>query len=91
MSGLLARPMHSLNRASTGWGEAAPSPEKLGFCLTTPIHTTRAPPVEFELETNGFHFYSIADLDKTSLHVTYLYIVGSIVISYACRQCEISS
>ena len=32
-----------------------------------PGHTTRAPPVGFELETNGFQFYAIANLDKTSL------------------------
>ena len=32
-----------------------------------PGHTTRAPPVGFELETNGFLFYAIANLDKTSL------------------------
>ena len=31
-----------------------------------PGHTTRAPPVGFELETNGFQFYAIANLDKTS-------------------------
>ena len=32
-----------------------------------PGHTTRAPPVGFEPETNGFQFYAIANLDKTSL------------------------
>ena len=32
-----------------------------------PGHTTRAPPVGFELETNGFQLYAIANLDKTSL------------------------
>ena len=31
-----------------------------------PRHTTRAPPVGFELETNGIQFYAIANLDKTS-------------------------
>ena len=33
-----------------------------------PGHTRRALPVgpRFELETNGFQFYAIADLDKTS-------------------------
>ena len=33
-----------------------------------PGHTTRAPPVRFELnlKTNGFQFYAIANLDKTS-------------------------
>ena len=30
-----------------------------------PGHTTREPPVGFELETNGFQFYDIANLDKT--------------------------
>ena len=30
-------------------------------------HTTRAPPVGFELATNGIQFYAIANLDKTSL------------------------
>ena len=29
---------------------------------------TRAPPVGFELETNGFQFYAIANLDTTSLN-----------------------
>ena len=33
-----------------------------------PGHTTRAPPVGFELETNCFQFYAIANLDKTSRH-----------------------
>ena len=32
-----------------------------------PGHTTRAPPVGFELETNSFQFYAIANLYKTSL------------------------
>ena len=32
-----------------------------------PGHTKRAPPVVFELEINGFQFYAIANLDKTSL------------------------
>ena len=32
-----------------------------------PGHTTRAPPVGFELETNSFQLYAIANLDKTSL------------------------
>ena len=31
-----------------------------------PGHTTRVPQVGFELETNGFQFYAIANLDKTS-------------------------
>ena len=30
-------------------------------------HTTRAPPVGFKLETNGFQLYAIANLDKKSL------------------------
>ena len=30
-------------------------------------YTTRAPQVGFELETNCFQFYAIANLDKTSL------------------------
>ena len=30
-----------------------------------PGHTTRAPPAGFELETNGFQFYALANLDKT--------------------------
>ena len=34
-----------------------------------PGHTTRAPPVGFALETNGFQFYAVANLDKTSLIV----------------------
>ena len=32
-----------------------------------PGHTTRAPPVGFELAANGVQFYAIANLDKTSL------------------------
>ena len=32
-----------------------------------PGHTTRAPPVGFELATNGIQYYAIANLDKTSL------------------------
>ena len=32
-----------------------------------PGHTSRAPPVGFELETNGFQFYGIANLDKTCI------------------------
>ena len=35
-----------------------------------PGHTTRAPPVGFELATNGIQFYdSIANLDKASLYL----------------------
>ena len=36
-------------------------------CITTTrdCHTTRAPSVGFELATNGFQLYSIANLDKT--------------------------
>ena len=30
-------------------------------------HTTRAPPVGFELATNCIQFYAIANLDKTSI------------------------
>ena len=29
-----------------------------------PGHTARAPPIEFQLETHGFQFYAIANLDK---------------------------
>ena len=32
-----------------------------------PGHTTRAPPVGFEVGTYGFQFFAIANLDKTSL------------------------
>ena len=32
-----------------------------------PGHTTREPLVGFKLETNCFHFYALANLDKTSL------------------------
>ena len=35
-----------------------------------PGHTTRAPPVGFEPETNGFQFYAIANLDKTIFYDT---------------------
>ena len=37
-------------------------------------HTTRAPQVGFELETNGFLCYAIANWDKTSLY-TYCTLV----------------
>ena len=37
------------------------------FGNNVPGHTTRAPPVGFELATNGVQFYAIANLDKTSL------------------------
>ena len=36
------------------------------FGNNVPGHTTRAPPVGFELATNGIQFYAIANLDKTS-------------------------
>ena len=36
------------------------------FGNNVPSHTTRAPPVGFELATNGIQFYAIANLDKTS-------------------------
>ena len=39
--------------------------------LEDPRHTTREPPVWFELEANCFQFYAIANLDKTS-QITYL-------------------
>ena len=47
------------------------------FITTTvrdPGHTTKAPQVGFELETNGFQFYVIANLDKTSPNNTYQYM-----------------
>ena len=34
-----------------------------------PGHTTRAPPVGFDLETSGFQFYAIANLDKTLIQL----------------------
>ena len=34
-----------------------------------PGHTTRAPPVGFELETNGVQLYAIANLDKTGFRL----------------------
>ena len=37
------------------------------FGNNVPGHTTRAPPVGFELATNGIQFYAIANRDKTSL------------------------
>ena len=40
------------------------------FITTTariPGHTTRAPPIGFELETNGFQFYAIANLNKRTV------------------------
>ena len=36
-----------------------------------PGHTTRAPPVGFELEINDFQFYAIANLDKTSFILSF--------------------
>ena len=44
---------------------AALLPRLLGNRI--PGHTTRAPPVGFELATDGIQFYAIANLDKTSL------------------------
>ena len=38
------------------------------FGNSIPGHTTRAPPVGFELATSGIQFYVIANLDKTSTH-----------------------
>ena len=35
-----------------------------------PGYTTRAPPVGFDLETNGFQFYAITNLDKMSLDIS---------------------
>ena len=32
-------------------------------------HITRAPPVGFEVATNGIQLYDIANLDKTSLYL----------------------
>ena len=40
--------------------------------ITTTVreqHLTRAPPVGFELATNGIECYVIANLDKTSLYI----------------------
>ena len=37
------------------------------FGNNVPAHTTRVPPVGFELATNGIQFCAIANLDKTSL------------------------
>ena len=42
-----------------------------GLSGRIPGHTTRAPPPGFELETNGFQFYAIATLDKTSPRTSY--------------------
>ena len=39
------------------------------FGTKVPGHTTRAPPVGFELATNGIQLYAIANLDKTSLYI----------------------
>ena len=39
------------------------------FGNNVPGRTTRAPPVGFELATNGIQFYAIANLNKTSLPV----------------------
>ena len=58
--------------AIEGGGERSP-PSRLGggspqlYCSGTARHTTRAPPIGFELATNGIQFYVIANLDKTSL------------------------
>ena len=52
-----------------------------------PGHTTRAPPVGFELETNGFQFYAIANLDKTSLMM--MKIKGDVVFrKYLVANCN---
>ena len=49
-----------------------PRAEVRRSCITTTVRdesqvTPQGPPVGFELETNGFQFYAIANLDKTSL------------------------
>ena len=46
---------------------AALLPRLSVFGNNIPGHTTRAPPVGFELATNGIQFFAIANLDKTSL------------------------
>ena len=40
-----------------------------------PGHTTKEPPVGFELATKGIQFYVIANLDMTSLRQSILYDV----------------
>ena len=41
------------------------------FGVRIPGHTARAPPIGFELATNGIQLYAIANLDKTSLLDSY--------------------
>ena len=53
----------SSGRRTSGRFAAALLPRLFG---RTPDQTTRAPPVGFELETIGFQFYAIANLDKTT-------------------------
>ena len=55
---------------TSNWRPTASSSMPLPTWTRIPGHTTRAPPVGFELESNGFQFYAIANLDKTSLTVT---------------------
>ena len=52
-----------------------------------PGHTSRAPQVGFELETNCFQFYAIANLDKTSLYAVICYKKAVICTKYA-QNCK---
>ena len=47
------------------------SPQLYYHDCKVPGHTTRAPPVGFELATNYIQLYAIANLDKTSLSTSY--------------------
>ena len=49
------------------WGGGSPQLYYHDCSGRIPGHTTRAPAVGFELETNSFQFFAIANLDKTSL------------------------
>ena len=42
------------------------------FGNNVPGHTTRAPPVGFELAINGIQFYAIANLDKIMIRTYYV-------------------
>ena len=70
--------MHELGPVSSAVGadleELVNAEVRCSFITTAvreqgPSHTTRAPPVGFELATNGIQFYVIANLDRDVMPV----------------------
>ena len=88
----MSRPdnFHSTRRGVISLGSVIPVQSsvsiRLGFAAAllprlfgteVPGHTTRAPPVGFELAaTNGIQLYAIANLDKTSLYLWSWVLLG---------------